>query len=253
MHALKVDRVRLYEALRDPLPVRAARSYHRLLNRRLAHQPTPYLVGHKEFFGLDFEVSPAAIIPRPETETLVELAIEFARKHYATTNPTIADVGTGSGAIAVSLAHRLIYARIVAVDISKRALKLARRNAIRHGVAGNIEFAHGDTLAPLPARVEVIVANLPYVTTEQWEATPLEIREHEPRGGLDGGPDGLRYIRRLLRQAPARLAQDGALLAEIGDSQGVEASFLARRAFPMANVDVRPDLAGRDRILCVFT
>lgn len=253
MHAFKTDRVHLYEALRDPLPLRTARSYHRLLDRRLAHEPTPYIIGRKEFFGLEFEVTRAAIIPRPETETLVELAVGFSRERYATTNPKIVDVGTGSGAIAVSLAHRLIYARVIAVDVSKRALSLARRNAARHAVVANIDFIHGDTLAPLTTPVDIIVANLPYVTTEQWEATPLEIREHEPRSGLDGGPDGLRYIRKLLRQAPAKLVRDGALFAEIGDWQGPEASFLARRAFPTADVDVRPDLAGRDRVLCVLT
>ena len=120
-------------------------------------------------------------------------------------------------------------------------------------VADRARFVQGDTLRPLGSPVEIIAANLPYVTTEQWEAMPLEIREHEPRGGLDGGPDGLRHIRKLLRQAPAKLAQDGALFAEIGDWQGAEASFLARRAFPTADVDVRQDLAGRDRVLCVFT
>ena len=253
MHAIKTERVHLYENLREPMSLRAMRSYHRLLDRRLAHEPTPYIIGHKEFLGLEFEVTRAAIIPRPETETLVELAVDFARTHYAAATPTVADIGTGSGAIAVSLAHRLINARVIAIDVSKRSLALARRNAARHGVADRIKFLHGNTLAPVTAPVEVIAANLPYVTTEQWEATPLEIREHEPRGGLDGGPDGLRYIRKLLRQAPGKLARDGALFAEIGDWQGVEAAFLARRAFPTADVDVRPDLAGRDRVLCVFT
>jgi release factor glutamine methyltransferase len=254
MHALKADRVHLYQQLTDELAPPAERRYERLLAKRVAGTPTPYLTGHKEFFGLEFEVSPAALIPRPETETLVELAIAFARRQYATSaRYTVADVGVGAGTIAVALTHRLTEARVIAIDISRRALALASRNAERHGVAGRIEFVHGDMLAPLTRPVEIIAANLPYVTSEQWEQAPREIREHEPRMALDGGPDGLRLIRKLLRQAPGNLAPNGAIFAEIGDWQGPEAEFLARRAFPSANVDIAPDLAGRDRVLCVYT
>ncbi|RLC57442.1 MAG: peptide chain release factor N(5)-glutamine methyltransferase [Chloroflexi bacterium] len=252
MHALKTDRVHLYERLREEMPVRAGGYYRRLLDRRLAHEPTPYIVGHKEFFGLEFEVTRSALIPRPETETLVELAIGFSRDRYATGRCTIADVGAGSGVIAVALACELPNARVIATDVSKRALALARRNAARHGVAARIEFVEGDTLLPIEGRAEIIATNLPYVMTEDWLAAPPEIREREPRRALDGGADGLRYIRRLLRQAPEKLAGNGALFAEIGDRQGEIARSLAGECFPAAEVEVRPDLAGRDRVLCVY-
>jgi release factor glutamine methyltransferase len=252
MHALKTDRVHLYERLRDELPVRAGGHYRRLLDRRLAHEPTPYLVGHKEFFGLEFEVSRSALIPRPETETLVELAIDFARGRFPDGRFTIADVGAGCGVIAIALASELPNARVIATDVSKRALALARRNAGRHGVASRIDFVEGDTLRPVEGRVEIIAANLPYVTTDDWLATPPEIREWEPRRALDGGADGLRYIRKLFRQAPGKLARNGALFAEIGDRQGAAARSLAENAFPTAEVVIRPDLAGRDRVVCVY-
>ena len=252
MHALKIDRVRLYERLQDELPIRGGDYYRRLIHRRRAHEPTPYIVGHKEFFGLEFEISRSALIPRPETETLVQLAIDFARDRYPDKRFTIADVGAGSGVIAVALAYELPDARVIATDVSKRALALARRNAERHGVAARIDFVAGDILDPVAGRVEIIASNLPYVTTEDWLATPPEIREWEPRRALDGGADGLRYIRKLLLQAPEKLSQNGALFAEIGDRQGASAQSLAEEAFPAAKVEIRPDLAGRDRVVCVY-
>jgi release factor glutamine methyltransferase len=253
MHALKTDRVHLYQRLSEELPARTDATYRRFLARRSEHEPTPYITGRKEFFGLEFEVTRAALIPRPETETLVELAIGFAREHYGARRITIADVGAGSGVIAVSLAVHLPNARVIASDVSKRALGLARRNAERHSVAGRIELVHGDLLAPLDRRVEVIAANLPYVTTAEWEReVPPEIREWEPRQALDGGADGLRLIRRLLRQAPGKLMRGGALFAEIGWSQGERARALGAGAFPRGRVEVRQDLAGTDRVLCVY-
>lgn len=252
MHALRTDRVRLYQRLQDELPTRSGDYYQRLLGRRLVHEPTPYIIGHKEFLGMEFEVARSTLIPRPETETLVELAIDFARDRYANNRFTAVDVGTGSGVIAIALAYKLPKARVIATDVSKRALALARRNARRHGVAARIQFVEGDTLLPVELRADVIAANLPYVTTADWLATPPEIREWEPRRALDGGDDGLRYIRRLFRQAPEKLAHKGALFAEIGDRQGASARTLAKEAFPEAEVDVRPDLAGRDRVICVY-
>ena len=252
MHALRTDRVRLYQRLQDELPTRSGDYYQRLLGRRLVHEPTPYIIGHKEFLGMEFEVARSTLIPRPETETLVELAIDFARDRYANNRFTAVDAGTGSGVIAIALAYKLPKARVIATDVSKRALALARRNARRHGVAARVEFVEGDTLLPVELRADVIAANLPYVTTADWLATPPEIREWEPRRALDGGGDGLRYIRRLFRQAPEKLARKGALFAEIGDRQGASARTLAKEAFPEAEVDVRPDLAGRDRVICVY-
>lgn len=250
MHALGVDRAHLYERLPDKIEPGEAEAFAVLLVRRLAHEPLPYITGHREFFGLDFEVSPAALIPRPETETLVELALAFARKRGGAL--AIADVGAGAGTIAIALARELPEATVVATDSSPEALSLARRNAERLGVAGRVDFRRGDLLSPLERPVDLVAANLPYVTTEQWEAMPPEIREHEPREALDGGPDGLDLIRRLLHDAPAHLLPGGALFCEIGDWQGEAARALAEEAFPGARIEVHTDLAGRDRVLAVY-
>ncbi len=252
-HCLKLDRAGIYRRLDEELSAEQEQCYRQLVRRRLTHEPTAYILGHKEFFGLDFEVTPAAIIPRPETELLVELAIAFARLRTHGAPLTIADIGTGCGAIAVSIAHALAGAHVIATDVSADALALAARNAERHGVSDRIDFRCGDLLAPLDARVDLVVANLPYVRTEDWLALPPEIRDHEPRDGLDGGRDGLQVIGRLLEQAPGCLAPGGLLLAEIGDRQGRAVARLAHKAFPRAIIDVRADLAGRDRVLVVRT
>lgn len=251
MHATGLDRVHLYQRLDEELMPEQAAAFQKYLERRLAHEPVPYIVGHKEFFGLEFQVAPCALIPRPETETLVELVIAYARERGGPL--TIADIGTGTGIIAVALASALPEMRIVATDISEESLALARRNAERHGVADRITFAQGDLLDALREPVDVIAANLPYVTTVEWEALPPEIREYEPRSGLDGGPDGLRVIERMLSQAPDWLRPGGALFEEIGDTQGPAAAEMARRYFPDAEIGVEPDLAGRDRVLVVRT
>lgn len=252
MHAMSSDRVHLYQRLSDPLPPRVEQRYQRFLDRRAAHEPTAYIIGTRGFFNLDFEVTRAALIPRPETELLVEIAIDWVQRKRGGT-ATIADVGVGCGTIAVALATELPNAHIVATDTSKRALALARRNAERHGVARRIEFAYGSLLAPLTTSVDLIASNLPYVCTADWRELPPEIRDYEPKSALDGGPDGLRAIRRLLKQAPEHLARGGALLAEIGDDQGLDAKTAAARSFPGARIEVLPDLAGLDRLLCIYT
>lgn len=251
-HALNIDRTHLYQRLREELPSGATDAFQALLRRRLAHEPTAYILGRKEFYGLELEVTPAAIIPRPETETLVELVLEFVRTREARHEMRVADVGVGCGAIAAALAVNLPQAEIIATDISRDALALARRNADRHGVAGRIRFLESDLLEPLDAPMDVIAANLPYVRTGDFEAGPPEIRDHEPRLGLDGGPDGLRIIERLLGQAPSRLKPGGALFVEIGEEQGNAARKLAAQSFPRARIEVRKDLSGLDRVLVVW-
>lgn len=250
-HALGNDRTRLLARLSERLAASVERRFRRFLDRRLAHEPTAYILGHKEFFALDFEVTRAALIPRPETEMLVELVLLFARERDEAL--TIADIGTGCGTIAVSLAHALPRSRVIATDTSKRALALARRNAERHGVANRLDFRHGSVLTPLSATVDVIVTNLPYVRTDEWRALPPELADHEPRMAFDGGPDGLRLIRRLLRDAPAHLNPHGALFAEISDHQAEAVLALVERAFPGASSESRKDLANLDRVLTVYT
>ncbi len=254
-HALNTDRTHLYQRLRDEPTPQAESAFDALLQRRLAHEPTAYILGHKEFYGLEFEVTPDAIIPRPETETLVDLVLDRARSASAR-EMRIADVGVGCGAIAVALAVNLSEAEIIATDVSPRALALARRNAERHAVADRIRFLEGDLLSALgglDAPVDVIAANLPDVRSGDFEAAPAEINEHEPRLGLDGGLDGLRLIERLLRDAPPHLKPGGALFAEIGEQQAEAVRTLAAAAFPQARVEVKQDLSGLDRVLVVLT
>ncbi len=249
MHATGLGRAQIYSRLEDELPPEKAEAFAACVQRRLTHEPVPYITGHREFFGLEFEVTPAALIPRPESEMLVELVLLFAESRAAPL--TIADIGTGSGAIAVSLSHALPTASVIATDISPEALDLARRNAERHCVANRIDFRCGDVLSPLDGPVDVIVTNLPYVRTDEWRALPPELAEHEPRVAFDGGPDGLTLIRRLLRDAPSRLRPGGALFAEISDDQAEEVLALVEQSFPEASAESRKDLANLDRILCV--
>ena len=224
---------------------------HRRLNRactQLAHGvPLPYVLGYWHFYGRQFAVTPAVLIPRPETETLVELALAWLRQHP--TRRRIADVGTGSGILAVTLAAEIADARITATDISPAALAVARDNARRHRVDERIAWVETDVLAALTGTFDLIITNPPYIPTEALNALP--VARHEPREALDGGADGLAVIRRVLAQARPRLAAGGLLLMEIAADQGQTARALASAAFPEATVRVHPDLAGRDRVLAV--
>jgi release factor glutamine methyltransferase len=229
-------------------------SYQALVQQRVSNYPLPYLTGSVEFYGLEFEVTPDVLIPRPETETLVDLAL--ARRPT-----TVVDVGTGSGCIGVALAAHLPDATIYAIDVSAAALAVAQRNAERHGVAERMVLLVGDVLNPRPAPVDLVVSNPPYIPSGECASLPASVRDYEPRLALDGGADGLAIIRRLLVQAPAVLRNGGpeagrtggGLLIEIGADQREVASQLARTFFPQAAVRVHPDLAGRDRVLEVQT
>jgi len=248
-HALDLDRAQLYARLHEGLDETHRADFQRLINRRVAHEPTAYIVGHKEFYGIDLEVTPDALVPRPETELLVDEALRVAPDGPC----AIADVGTGCGAIAVALATRLPQAVIYAIDDSERALALAARNVERFGLTSHIRLLRGDLLDPLPEAVDLIVANLPYVKTGDWEALPPEIREHEPRAALDSGPNGTEALERLLRVAPSYLRPKGRLLAEIAWDEGELLVEVARECFPRARVTIEKDLAGLDRILMIQT
>jgi release factor glutamine methyltransferase len=221
--------------------------------RRAEREPLAYIVGQREFFGLSFAVSPAVLVPRPETELLVEQALDWLTLPGAPASPRIADVGTGSGIIAVALAVHLPRAGIVATDTSADALSVAQTNAVRHGVAAQIEFLMGDLLVPVPQPVDLIAANLPYIASSDWETLMPEIRDYEPRQALDGGPDGLEWNRRLLDAAPGCLRPGAVLLAEIGATQGAAVSVLARSHFATAQIALRRDYAGLDRLLVIQT
>ncbi len=212
---------------------------------RLEHgDPFPYILGHWEFFGLEFEVTPDVLIPRPETEFLVELAIGWLRVHPAFRHAV--DVGTGSGCIGISLAANIPDLRLLASDISAGALKVARRNAAKNGVEARIDFACCDLL-PAGSEFDLIVANLPYIPTRTLHRLPVFGRE--PTVALDGGKDGLDLIQRLLDVAPSRLVRGGLLLMEIEASEGPLALSYACDVFAESEIHLHKDLAGHDRIL----
>ncbi len=236
-------------------------AFRDLVVRRAALEPVAYLIGHKEFYGIDFMIDQRALMPRPETELLVELALGFAQRwttddrrlirplHAIVHRPlSVVDVGTGSGAIAIALALHLPAARIDAIDISHNALALAQQNVERHGLTERVQLLQGDLLDSLTESVDLIVGNLPYTILAEIDEG---VRRHEPHLALDGGADGLALYRRLLSQAPAYLKPGGVILLEIGATQAAAVTQLARGAFPAAAVSVYQDLAGLDRVVTI--
>jgi release factor glutamine methyltransferase len=248
-HILGVSRTRLLAHLDDPVPPEQEADFRAGLTRLAAGEPLPYLTGRTEFYGLEFTVTPATLIPRPETEHLVDAALARIEKPGAGT--TVTDVGTGSGCVAIALAVHRPALRLYALDISPAALEVAERNAHRHGVADRIDFRSGHLLAPLRGvQVDLIVANLPYVSDHEWSELPVGVRDYEPAGALRGGPEGLVLIRELLKAAPGVLWPDGTILLEIGAAQGPDALAVARASLPAtARMTLHSDYAGRDRIL----
>ncbi|MCA9959739.1 MAG: peptide chain release factor N(5)-glutamine methyltransferase [Anaerolineales bacterium] len=226
--------------------------YHQLIARARQKEPIPYLIGIAPFYGCDFQVTPAVLIPRPETELLVEKALHWARQRQAanTAPPIVVDIGTGSGCIAITLARHLPQAQVIAVDISTAALTIAQTNAQRLA-PGRVQFQHGSLLSPVTHAIDLILANLPYITDQEWTDLDDGVKLYEPAVALKGGRDGLDLIKNLLHQATAKLNPDGAILLEIGWRQGAATQELAQTCFPTARVQVLSDLAGHDRIVMI--
>ncbi|KAF1086005.1 Release factor glutamine methyltransferase [Sporotomaculum syntrophicum] len=251
-HVLGRDRVYLYREASLVLNADSERIYQALLERRACGEPVAYLTGHKEFMGLDFAVGPHVLIPRPETELLVEKALAILATWPG--QRLAVDVGTGSGAIAVSLANMAPAGTVVhAIDISPQALEIARANALRHGI--EVVFHRGDLLAPLqgvlaPGSVTVITANLPYIPSNAMAGLPRDVRNYEPALALDGGSDGLDVYRRLIPQAETWLSPGGQLLMEISPEQAEQA--LALLSPPHWLAGAYQDLSGRPRLICGF-
>lgn len=249
-HTLEINRAAVLAHPGRRLTPKQLTRYRYLVDRRAAREPLAYILGQREFFGLDLKVDPRVLIPRPETELLVEEALRLAGEKPA---PRLADVGAGSGAIAVSLAVHLAVATVYALDDSGEALAVTAENARRHGVADRIHCLHGHLLAPLPEPVDLITANLPYVATQEWEELAPEIHDYEPRAALDGGADGLALIRGLLAVAAPHLRPRGAILLEIGAGQGPPVLALARQHFADAEIELHQDYAGLDRLVIIQT
>jgi len=224
------------------------------VNQLLAGEPLPYILGHWEFYGLDFFVTPDVLIPRPETELLVENALRHAALKKAPTQ--ILDVATGSGCIAIALAVQLPGVVITATDISPAVLDVARANVEKYQVADRLQFIQADLLDFEPSDdnlqpIDILTANLPYIPTGTLRR--LDVYGKEPTLALDGGQDGLDLIKRLLENAGPILAEEGVILLEIEATQGKSAAALARINFPDAEISVQPDLAGHDRLLIIQT
>jgi release factor glutamine methyltransferase len=255
-HVLNQPRTWLHAHDDAPLGPRQAALLDGLVQRLEQGEPLPYVIGHWEFFGLDFDLTPEVLIPRPETELLVERAIPWLQS--SSQHRAIADIGTGSGCIAVCLAIHVPEAHITATDISSAALKVARGNARKHHVEQQIEFIECDILPqPLPlfqgergtgaGKFDLICANLPYIPTGKLHTLPIYGRE--PTLALDGGGDGLDPFRRLLNLAPTQLNPGGRMLLEIEATRGTTALSMAYDAFEEAEIHLYQDLAQQDRLL----
>jgi release factor glutamine methyltransferase len=279
MHLLGIDRAHLYVRLEDKLSSHEEQALDQLIDRRLSHEPLAYIIGHREFYGQDFYVAPGVLIPRAESELLVEEALDFVESHFSDKthrsqrdekvetsgkelptehkSPTvekygkIAEIGTGSGAIAISLALRLPRAIVYATDISPRALEIARVNCEKHGVQDRVQLLEGDLLNPIPEPVDIIIANLPYIRDEELGKLSAEIRMYEPVVALAGGRDGLDKVRQLLVDAPQKLRPEGIVLLEIGPAQGQALTSWVRCLFPGAGIETITDLSGVARVLKV--
>ena len=227
-HVLGWDRATLVARWREAAPESFDERFQPLITRRASREPVAYITGHREFWDLDFEVTPDVLIPRPETELIIEEALKHAREVCLPRE--IVDVGTGSGCIAIALAHELPSARVTATDISIAALDVARRNAERHGVARRIQFLNADLLDDVtPA--DLIVSNPPYIPAADAPGLQPEVAQHEPAVALFGGPDdGLELVRRLLASAAAHLAYEGRLMIEFGFGQEAPLREAARHA-----------------------
>ena len=223
-HALGWSREALFARLHEPAGAEAAGHYFQLLERRRGRVPIQHILGTQEFYGLSFRVTPSVLIPRPETEGVVEEALAELSAHPRSA-PRIADVGCGSGCIAIAVAHERPEATLLAIDASAAALAVARENAAAHGVESRVTFLHGDLLAPIQERgetLDLVVSNPPYVLDADIEGLAPEVKEHEPRMALAGGLDGLSTITRLIDGLDSVLGPGGVLVMEIGQGQDRE-------------------------------
>lgn len=259
-HVLGWPREEMIARRRDPLPPSSedafAQRFAALIARRAEREPVAYIIGHREFWGLEFEVTRDVLVPRPETELIVEEALAIDRAGAANTggaagslgaSPVIVDVGTGSGCLAVALAHELPRARVIAIDVSTVALHVAKRNADHHGVAARIAWHAGSLLEPVDRPVDLIVSNPPYIPLGDAETLPPDVREYEPAVALFSGGDGLATIRALVTQAADRVRKDGWLIFEFGFGQAPAIREIIASAKAWHLEKLREDLQGLPR------
>ena len=250
-HVLGQERSWLFAHHDHPLSQSNAEEFTDLVARRACREPVAYLTGRKEFYGMDFIVDQRVLIPRPETELLVDLALGQIRDR-ANRRVVVADVGTGSGAIAVTIAVHAPEAKVFALDVSRTALAVAQQNAERLVADNGISFLQSDLLAALPEPADLIVANLPYITDEDYRSLSPDIRDYEPQVALKAGTLGLDVIERLLQQISSHLKPKGAVLLEIGSEQGDEVTKMAKAMRPRPSyVGLRRDYSGHARMVTI--
>lgn len=247
-HVLDLTRSELYVHLYDPLPPKSASHYTELVRRRLDHEPVAYLVGRRAFYDVDLRVDENVLIPRPESEHLIETARAWAQQR-GRSSLRVVDVGTGSGALAIVLARHIPDAHVWAVDISFEALRVTARNVRRYDLQKRITLICGDLLQTLSGPFDLVVANLPYIPREEMASLPANVAMYEPHGALNGGERGIEVMRRLLPQAAQKLACPGLLLLEIDPRQAETVTEMAHRVFAGAQVNVLEDYARRDRVV----
>jgi release factor glutamine methyltransferase len=249
---LNLDRLGVFLAFDEVLPKNKWQAFEEKIRRRANHEPIAYLTGQKEFWSLDFEVGPSVLIPRPETEILVEESLKILNRPGRV--KTVVELGTGSGAVAIALAASMNQQKpglILASDIDGPALGMAQKNAVRHGVESLISFIQGDWLEPFSERrrwIDLLVSNPPYISPTELPGLPATVLSYEPRKALDGGRDGLEAIRTIIRQAGKHLRNGGTLVLEMGENQAAQVvkTALENNFNPAL---IRQDYAGKNRVL----
>ncbi len=255
-HALTLDRAQLFARLRDGITTEAHGIFLKLVQRRARREPLAYIIGVREFWSLAFHITPAVLIPRPETELLVETSLRILAEAQLLTSPLrLLDIGTGSGCLAIALAKELPRAEVWAVDLSLAALAVAQDNAQRLGVAARTHFLHSDLFSAFSQtelRFDLLVANPPYIACGEIATLQPEVRDWEPHLALVGGTDGLDFYRRLLTDSPRYVRSGGRLLMEIGTSQAASVLDLFRHHATFANSSCLQDYAGHDRVVVAY-
>jgi len=247
-HVINKSREELYLDLNNELDIQEQAILWKLVDRRLGHEPTAYITGHREFYGLDFYVDHRVLIPRPESELLVGKSLEWTTRRESEPS-IICEVGTGSGAIAITLAYYLSHSLVYAIDISPETLDVAAKNCRRYGVEDRFKLLRGNLLEPLPEAADLIVANLPYLGRNEMDALAPEIASYEPRLALDGGETGLDALLALSDQIPGKLRPGSLLLLEIGAGQSEIILSQLNSLMPNAEIKVLSDLSGNERVV----
>lgn len=253
-HVLGLPRIRLYTDYERILSDEQRGGLRELVGRASEHEPIAYLTGRAHFFNLEFEVTRQTLIPRPDTETLVENVVQVLKRQLALEHPRILDLCTGSGCIAAAIAYHVKNAVVIATEINPQTAAVARQNIERLGLAGRVSVEEGDLFEPVarlvdPQPFDIIVSNPPYIPSGQIASLDRSVRDYEPVGALDGGPDGLAFHRRILMEAPGRLVEGGLVFLEIQFDQGEAARALAEEIGGWTEVRVLKDYSGRDRVL----